>query len=439
MARTSSGVLALCLLALLAGHVLAHEAVVLRIAGDNAPAAYVSMQTATFYAGTNNQVLTRYGAQGAVNSKALFASNLVDCIVSDVPLTVVEQSTAESTYRTLVAHFPIAVSGLAIVYNRANVNGGAPLNLSPSVLAGIFSGSITNWDDSAITALNPGFVSNGNNNQITPIVLDNGGSTWVLTSYLKQFASWAGISYTITPQSNNGNFIHATSASALLAAVSSTPGSISYINYDEAAATGLSTAALSPTSTNPTTFVQPSLASIGAAQSAQTVATLPSTGAGTSWDTGLLFNAPNASAYPISLFIHVITLTDLQPTGENGVALGALLKWWLSPSAISATASKSLVGISPLVVAINNNTLENFNYFSGLSTTQYYPFVAPAAPVAPAPVPVAAPTLTEIPSTPLQIVIIISLLLLIGLVIAYDNYRGGCIIKCQQSGRGIWA
>ena len=68
---------------------------------------------------------------------------------SDKPLTADELSAAG------LAQFPVVIGGVVPVFSLDGVEPGK-LKLTGAVLAGIFLGSITKWDDPAIVKLNPG-------------------------------------------------------------------------------------------------------------------------------------------------------------------------------------------------------------------------------------------------------------------------------------------
>jgi phosphate transport system substrate-binding protein len=83
---------------------------------------------------------------------AAFSAGQVDFGVSDVPMTAREQAAAKGGPITQV---PVALGGEGVVYNLS-LPAGARLHLTGPVLAAIFLGQITRWNDPAVTALNPG-------------------------------------------------------------------------------------------------------------------------------------------------------------------------------------------------------------------------------------------------------------------------------------------
>jgi phosphate transport system substrate-binding protein len=79
---------------------------------------------------------------------------------------------------------PIYVSPIAVAFNLPGIES---INLSPQVMASIFAGLITNWQDPAIAADNPGVTLP--NLRVTPIHrTDNSGTTTNFTEYLRATA-----------------------------------------------------------------------------------------------------------------------------------------------------------------------------------------------------------------------------------------------------------
>ncbi len=64
-------------------------------------------------------------------------------------------SDAAAAHNPEILNIPLAISAVAINYNLPDLNGGN-LKISGPVLAGIYSGAITEWDDPKIKELNPG-------------------------------------------------------------------------------------------------------------------------------------------------------------------------------------------------------------------------------------------------------------------------------------------
>ena len=97
---------------------------------------------------------------------------------SDMPLTD-DKLAASGLFQ-----FPTAIGGVVPVINVNNIAPGQ-LKLTGTVIADIFLGKITKWDDSAIKALNPALVLP--NQDITVVRrADGSGTTFIWTNYLSK-------------------------------------------------------------------------------------------------------------------------------------------------------------------------------------------------------------------------------------------------------------
>jgi len=129
-----------------------------------------------------------------------------------------------------VIQVPVAAGPVCAVYNLAGLK--APLRLSGSTLAGIFSGKIISWQDAAIARENPG-VALPHAAIIVVHRTDGSGTTNIFTSYLaKVSADWskeAGQGLTVKWPVGIG----AQGSSGVLDFVSANAGTIGYaeLNY----------------------------------------------------------------------------------------------------------------------------------------------------------------------------------------------------------------
>jgi len=89
-----------------------------------------------------------YTAGGSSKGRSDFAANLVDFAGSDAPYT----SGAPANF----VYAPVYAAPIAIMYNLPTVK--SPVYLDEAVLAQIFAGEITNWNDPALKTVNDGTV-----------------------------------------------------------------------------------------------------------------------------------------------------------------------------------------------------------------------------------------------------------------------------------------
>ena len=93
-------------------------------------------------------ITVNYNPVGSGTGRSDLAANTVLYAGSDSPIP----SKDASQFKKPVLYFPVQIGPIAIAYNVSGVTG---LKLDATVLAGIFSGKITTWNDPAIKALNP--------------------------------------------------------------------------------------------------------------------------------------------------------------------------------------------------------------------------------------------------------------------------------------------
>ena len=143
---------------------------------------YVAPFFATAFAKYHQQhpaVTVNYSPVGSSAGIAAISARQVDFGASDVPMNASEQAAAKGGPITQV---PDALGAEGMAYNL-DLPAGARLHLTGPVLAAIFLGQITHWNDPAITALNPGLTLPSAS--ITVVHRSDGsGTTYIFSNYL---------------------------------------------------------------------------------------------------------------------------------------------------------------------------------------------------------------------------------------------------------------
>jgi phosphate transport system substrate-binding protein len=180
----------------------------------------------------------------------------IDYAAGDAPLSVqdlntydtVPLSSGSTALQTYGAADVVPTMGIpvAIAYNPSGtgLGSGQTLNLSTSVLCDIFTGVITNWDDSRIATANPGVTFQ--NEAITVVVRSDGsGTTFIFSNELNQlcssFASGTGgvglgsgttTTGTVAPiwGTTGGTFIQEKGSGGVQSEINSQAGSIGYLS-----------------------------------------------------------------------------------------------------------------------------------------------------------------------------------------------------------------
>lgn len=181
-----------------------------------------------------------YNPTGSGAGREQFIAGHVDFAGSDSPLSDTQVGAAEARCGGNPAwHLPLVFGPVGLVYN---LDGVSNLVLNAEVLAGIFSGAITHWNDPALTALNPGVALPAT--AIAPIYRsDSSGTTDNFQKYLAAAApqAWtkgAGSEF------QGGVGEGAQKSAGVVQAVQSTPGSLGYVEKGFADQAGLRSAQL---------------------------------------------------------------------------------------------------------------------------------------------------------------------------------------------------
>ena len=181
-------------------------------------------------------VTVTYGAVGSGAGIAAITDRSVDFGASDAPLAP-DQATACKG----CLEIPWALGGTSVAYHLK----GAPehLRLNGTVLAAIYLGTITHWNDPAIAKLNPGAALPAT--KIQPVFRsDASGTSYNFTDYLSHvsadFKSKVGTSTQPSFPTGQG----AKGSSGVAGIVSSVDGAIGYVDVAYAIASHFSYAAM---------------------------------------------------------------------------------------------------------------------------------------------------------------------------------------------------
>lgn len=181
----------------------------------------------------NPGVTVNYDAIGSGDGRDAFLSGAVSFAGSDAYLTDDEVVQAKKQCGSDPVEVPVYVSPIAIVYNLSGVD---KLILTPATVADIFAGTITKWNDPAITAENPGTILPAES--ITPVHRsDDSGTTQNFTDYLSKAApkDWTYPASQTWPL-KSGEAANGTSI--VISSVKSGAGTIGYADASQAGSLG---------------------------------------------------------------------------------------------------------------------------------------------------------------------------------------------------------
>ena len=241
-------------------------------------------------------------------------------------------------------NIPISISAQAVDYHVP----GAPafLKLSGSVLAQMYQGKITNWNDPKIAVLNPGVTLPSL--AVVPVRrLDSSGDTFIFTSYLTATNSaWSngpneGTTVTWPPVSNeltaNGN-------PGMIQVCDNTPGCVAYIGVsveNTAIESGLQEAKIENQAGS---FLTPNQTDVTAAVSAaagSTPADLRQS----------LIYASGANSYPIVNYEYLM-VQEHQPDPATAQSIRTFLSWAISPTGGATPNNLSAVNFVSLPTSV---------------------------------------------------------------------------------------
>jgi phosphate ABC transporter phosphate-binding protein len=303
--------------------------------GDGAQVAapLMGVWTPAYHQLTNNTV--NYPASGSGTGLTHFTAGTLDFGVTDDPLSASQVSALPTPALTL----PFVGGALTIIYNLPALTG--HLNLTGAILAGIYNGTITTWDDPALVASNPHVTLPSNT--IAPVVRsDAAGTTYVFTDFLSQSSTWwavnvgKGISVAF-PHVTAEKAVHGNSA--VISTVTGTSYTIGYSDLTDvlASSTPPQYAAIQNPAGN---YIVPTIANTESAI-ADKVASMasipPSTG---NWYSVSMVKANGTTDYPIATFIYMFVFQagdkGYSPTLAKTQVIVQWLHWVLSTGQLSA-------------------------------------------------------------------------------------------------------
>jgi phosphate transport system substrate-binding protein len=263
-----------------------------------------------------------YQAIGSGGGIKQFTEGTVDFGASDAPMSNEEMA----KLKTPAFHIPTVLGAVVLAYNLPEVS--KPLNLTGPVIADIYLGKVTRWNDPQIAALNKGV-------QLPPkdiLVVhrtDGSGTTYIFSDYLTATSqAWKAGPGTgkelkwpvgLGGKGNDG----------VSGQVKQVPGAIGYVELAYARQNKIAYAAVRNAAGN---FVLPSIESV--TQAAAGVATkLP---ANTDFRMSIV-NAPGKTAYPISSFTYLL-VSQTQTNAVKGKKLVDFIKWALHDGESMAAA-----------------------------------------------------------------------------------------------------
>jgi phosphate transport system substrate-binding protein len=229
-------------------------------------------------------------------------------------------SASETSQFPGLENIPLAVAALMVNYNLPGVK--KPLNLNGTVLAKIYTGKITTWNDPAIAALNKG-VSLPSTKIVTLHRADSSGSTFLFTSYMNAQAPsvWptSSVNTTVSWPAVPGSQAE-TGTGGMVKGCAAIKGCIAYIGISYLTQTTAAKLGTASVANKGGQFVQPATATVNAAL-AKFSATTPASGSQS------LING--TAGYPIINYEYAIVKASQSGPAEAS-AVKAFLTWGIT-------------------------------------------------------------------------------------------------------------
>src|SRR4029077_13552969 len=269
-----------------------------------------------------------YQSIGSGGGIRQFSDGTVDFGATDAPMS----DSAITAISANVLHIPTVMGAVVIIYNLQGVT--QTIRLTPDVLADIFLGKITKWNDARIGSINPGLTL-----PATDIIVvhraEGSGTSFAFTDYLsKVSAEWqqkvgkgASVNWPVGLGGRGSEGVSST--------VSQTPGAIGYVELAYATINKIQFASLRNSSGH---WITPSLAAVTAAAAGAMKDMGPNTDFRVS-----VTNSSGAQAYPISTFTWLLVHKSYSDTAKARALVQFI--WWAESE---GQAKASQLGYAPL-------------------------------------------------------------------------------------------
>jgi len=283
----------------------------------------------------NPSIEINYQSKGSGAGIAQLTEGTVDFGASDMPMK--DEQIAALKVKAL--HFPTVLGGVVPTFNLPGVS---ELQFSSEMMAGIFLGKITKWNDSKIAKANPGVKL-----PATDIVVvhrsDGSGTTFVFTDYLSKISpDWKagpGANTSIkwpTGVGQQGN-------EGVAGMVKQTSGAVGYVELIYALQNKMNYGSVQNAAG---VYLKANLDSVTAA-AASAAKNMPA-------DFRVsITNAPGKDAYPIASFTWLLIPTRIEDAKKR-TALVSFLKWMLADGQKDCAA----LGYAPLPKAVVTQELK---------------------------------------------------------------------------------
>jgi phosphate transport system substrate-binding protein len=287
------------------------------------------------YQKVDGSVAVNYQGIGSGGGIRQLIAGTVDFGASDAPMTADEEKLAGKP----VVHIPLVLGAVVVSYNLPSLKS---LKLTGPVIADIFSGKITKWNDAKIASLNP-TEKLPDSAIIVATRSDGSGTTAVFTDYLaKVSADWKGKAGKTVDWFKGS--IGAKGNAGVAGLIKQSEGSIGYVELVYALENKLPFALVQNKKSE---FIQASTKSVSAAAAGHVTDDMVKNNFKLS-----ITNSDLKGAYPISSFTWMLVYDGMAK--DKGEKLIKLIKWTLSTQAQDMAGG---INYAPLPVELRKKVL----------------------------------------------------------------------------------
>ncbi len=296
------------------------------------------------YAEKDSSARFNYQSIGSGGGIRQISELTVDFGASDGPMTDEQMKQAKGGE---ILHFPTVLGAVVITYNLPEA--GKALKLTPDIVADVFQGKVTSWNDPRIAALNPG--TKLPNQEVTVVHRSDGsGTSFIFTDYLSKVSrEWeqkVGRGTSVNWPAGLGG----KGNEGVTGLVKQMPGGIGYVELIYALQNNLPYASVKNRAGK---FIEPTIASVSAA-AAGAAKEMPA-------DFRVsITDSPDAEAYPISGFTWLLVYRD-QKDKEKGQHLVDFL-WWMMHEGQKDAPALHYAPLPQAVIALEEKAIEKITY-----------------------------------------------------------------------------
>ena len=299
-------------------------------------------------------VQVNYQSIGSGGGVKAWQQNTVDFGASDAYLA--DSDMAAAAANGTPVEIPVTFGAVVVAYNLSGLS--APLKMTPDVVAGIFLGKITKWNDPALAAVNPGV-----NLPSTAISVvhrsDGSGTNSIFTKYLTAVSpDWVNVVGAGDPTKSAGKTVAwplgqgASGNEGVTQGITGTDGAVGYIDVAYAIQNHVPFADIQNKSGN---FITPTLAAVAEA------ANLPSYPSDLRFD---LVNTDAPQGYPICGTTWIIVYRDLSKVLKSQGRANSLVDfiWWAIHAGQADAAPLDYGSLPPNLLAQDEAAVKSINW-----------------------------------------------------------------------------